>query len=125
MDSSTSSEFGAEAAPVESVRSQSRPRARWVLPQAPESTVRRLQRELGVNRLVASVLAERGFSDVEPAREFLSPQLASLLDPLAMRDMERAADRLIAGHRDKAAHPSLWRLRCGRYLFHRGAEEGD
>lgn len=95
MGSPISSAPEGKAAPHEVVRSQSRRRARWIVPHSPEAVVGHLQSELGLNRLVASVLAERGFTDPDATREFLSPQLTSLLDPLAMRDMELAVDRLM------------------------------
>jgi single-stranded-DNA-specific exonuclease len=49
---------------------------------------------LNVHRLVAAVLCARGFSHPGEAREFLSPQLASLHEPALMLDMDRAVDRL-------------------------------
>jgi single-stranded-DNA-specific exonuclease len=72
-----------------------RPEALWSGPPGvPGSAVDALQATLGVHRVVATVLAVRGLSDPSAAREFLSPRLDGLLDPLAMRDMDRAVSRI-------------------------------
>ena len=71
-----------------------RPSARWILPNPSPSVVSRLQHELGVARLAAEILANRGYADVQSAREFLSPSGASLHDPMLLRDMDRAVERL-------------------------------
>ncbi|MBV9266311.1 MAG: single-stranded-DNA-specific exonuclease RecJ [Acidobacteriaceae bacterium] len=68
--------------------------ARWALPLQNDELVASMERDLKVHRLVAAVLCARGFSSSDEAREFLSPQLASLHDPRLMLDMERAVDRL-------------------------------
>ncbi|MBV8551368.1 MAG: single-stranded-DNA-specific exonuclease RecJ [Acidobacteriaceae bacterium] len=73
-----------------------RPSPRWLLPHAGNGLARPLlEQELGLEPLVAAVLAARGYAEPEAARHFLSPQLGSLHDPLLMRDMGRAATRLM------------------------------
>lgn len=72
-----------------------RPEALWCPP--PEilpTDVEALRSRLRVERLTASILAARGLADPEAATGFLTPQLDGLLDPLAMRDMDRAVGRL-------------------------------
>lgn len=71
-----------------------RPSARWILPDSSPSIVSQLEKELGVSRIAAEILANRGYTDAEAAREFLSPSGASLHDPLLLRDMDRAVERL-------------------------------
>ncbi len=76
-----------------------RPPARWIMP-AGANYADGLEKNLGVSRLVAAVLANRGFRDAAAAREFLSPQLTALHDPMEMRDMGRAVERLLSAVRN-------------------------
>lgn len=85
------------AAPVVLNPRWARPAARWVLPDRSEDpAISELQRQFGLGRLAAAVLARRGYRDSVSANEFLSPDLKALHDPFAMRDMERAIPRLQA-----------------------------
>lgn len=69
--------------------------AHWTPPQASREAIEALQNTLQLERPAAAVLAERGYSDPEAAREFLHPRLDSLHDPLLMRDMDRAVPRIL------------------------------
>jgi single-stranded-DNA-specific exonuclease len=71
-----------------------RPAAQWVFPAPSESIVSRLQEGLGIARLAAEILCNRGYCDLSAAREFLSPEGSPLHDPLLLRDMEPAVERL-------------------------------
>ncbi len=71
-----------------------RPAAHWVLPDSAKASGVQLQESLGLQPLVATVLTNRGFSDPEAARNFLSPKLDALHDPLLMQDMDRAVTRV-------------------------------
>jgi len=68
--------------------------ARWVRPQVSREAVRELAKELGLEPVVANVLASRGFTDSAGARNFLHPSLEALHDPSLMRDMDVAVTRL-------------------------------
>lgn len=50
---------------------------------------------LGVSEITASLLCQRGLSDPEKARQFLSPSLDDLGNPFLLADMERAVDRIL------------------------------
>ncbi|HEX4810028.1 MAG TPA: single-stranded-DNA-specific exonuclease RecJ [Bryobacteraceae bacterium] len=78
-----------------------RPAARWNLPPVSRDPVERLARELSIDRVTASVLVHRGLGEPTAAREFLSPQLTSLGDPMLMRDMPAAVERLLEAVREK------------------------
>ncbi len=78
-----------------------RPEARWVLPAVSAEAVRSLQNSLDLERMAAAVLVHRGFTDAAVAQEFLNPRLASLHDPLLMRDMEAAAVRLFTAIKER------------------------
>jgi single-stranded-DNA-specific exonuclease len=68
--------------------------ARWLHSAFDPAVVHKLEQELGVGQLVARVLAHRGFTDPDDTRNFLHPSLSSLHDPLLMRDMAIAVERL-------------------------------
>lgn len=78
-----------------------RPAAYWRLPAVATDAVQQLARELSIDRVTAAVLVHRGFAEPAAAREFLSPQLTSLSDPMLMRDMGAAAQRLWQAVREK------------------------
>lgn len=48
----------------------------------------------GVPSLLAAVLSARGVTGLEQARQLLSPQQVPLHDPMLLRDMDRAAERV-------------------------------
>jgi len=48
---------------------------------------------LGLGRLAAACLVNRGHTDLSEARSFIEPRLADLSDPRGMADLERAASR--------------------------------
>jgi len=75
--------------------------ARWLLPNLDRSAVEALGRDLGLGLPVASILYGRGFRDASAARHFLCPSLDDLHDPLAMRGMDCALERLRRAIRDR------------------------
>ncbi len=68
--------------------------ARWLLPDLDGGAVESLSRALGIGAPAAGVLYGRGFHDADSARRFLCPSLDDLHDPLAMRGMDCALERL-------------------------------
>lgn len=69
--------------------------AHWALPQASRAAIEELRNTLGLERLAAAVLAERGYTDPAAARRFLAPGLDALHDPMLLRDMDRAVVRIL------------------------------
>ena len=68
---------------------------KWILkPAADPEVVSRLSSELGVDRVLAELLAQRGVSTFEEARAFFRPSLDNLHDPFLMKDMDKAVDRV-------------------------------
>jgi len=68
---------------------------KWILkPAADRETVDRLSSELGVDRVLAELLVQRGVNTFEQARAFFRPDLANLHDPFLMKDMDKAVDRV-------------------------------
>lgn len=55
---------------------------------------RLLEQELNISRPSAMLLARRGITTGQQAREYVRPSLDSLHDPMLMKDMDRAVERL-------------------------------
>ena len=68
--------------------------ARWVLPNTTQDCAAVLAAHLGIRLPAARVLLHRGFDSPDAARRFLSPSLDDLFDPMLMRDMAQAVERL-------------------------------
>jgi single-stranded-DNA-specific exonuclease len=76
------------------VKTRTRPAARWILPDLKDDATARLQQNLGIERIVAAVLAGRGYGEPDTARDFLAPKLDALHDPFLMKGVDRAIERL-------------------------------
>jgi len=68
--------------------------ARWLIPNPEQSEIERLCTALSIGRPAARILIDRGLGEPACARRFLAPSLDELHDPLRMRDMPRALERL-------------------------------
>lgn len=67
----------------------------WIFRQDYDSeVVDRLSKALGVDRIIATLLVERGVSTFEEARCFFRPSLDQLHDPFRMKDMDKAIARI-------------------------------
>ena len=68
---------------------------KWTVqdPGDPEK-VGRLATELGVDRVLAELLVQRGVETFQQARSFFRPSLDDLHDPFLMKDMDKAVTRL-------------------------------
>ena len=68
---------------------------RWVERdvEKPE-TIAELQAALNIDEVLATLLAKRGVSNFEQARDFFRPDLRHLHDPFLMKDMEKAILRI-------------------------------
>ena len=67
---------------------------KWIVRQTDAVKTAELARGLGVSPIVAGLLVARGYDDPQTAEAFLKPTLAHLHDPLLMKDMELAVERL-------------------------------
>src|SRR6476620_11603627 len=73
-----------------------RPRARWILPDAPDpDVVRSLCDELLLPEPICRLLVARGHAPAEQAKRYLRPRLEQLLPPEQLLDLDRAVDRLV------------------------------
>ena len=62
--------------------------------KANEHLVAELQESLGVAKIVAELLVQRGITTFETAKTFFRPDLSHLHDPFLMKDMDSAVARL-------------------------------
>jgi single-stranded-DNA-specific exonuclease len=67
---------------------------RWVLPEGTAEPAKVIAAELGVHPVAAQVLAARGYRTVEQVSDFLADGLDKLPDPLTMKGMPAAVERL-------------------------------
>jgi single-stranded-DNA-specific exonuclease len=74
---------------------------RWTLQKADPEKTRILVRDLLMPEIVCQLIALRGPGNFEEAKAFFRPQLANLHDPFLMKDMDKAAKRLVAAFEKK------------------------
>jgi single-stranded-DNA-specific exonuclease len=68
---------------------------RWTLKSKPEKEkVQKLQSELQINEIIATLLVQRGIETFDQARQFFRPSLDDLHDPYLMKDMDKAVSRI-------------------------------
>ena len=68
---------------------------RWNLLHPDEQDVARLQKDLGISPVICRMLVERGIRSYDEAQQFFRPTLSALHDPLMMKDMATAVDRIM------------------------------
>jgi len=68
---------------------------RWTIKAKPEKEkVKKLQSELQVDELIATLLLQRGVENYDQAKTFFRPSLKDLHDPYLMKDMDKAVARI-------------------------------
>ena len=68
---------------------------RWTLQSKPEKEkVQKLQNELQVDEIIATLLIQRGIETYEQAKTFFRPTLNDLHNPYLMKDMDKAVSRI-------------------------------
>jgi single-stranded-DNA-specific exonuclease len=74
---------------------------RWLIPTPAPDDVAALCAALRIGTPAAKMLVSRGLADPAAARRFLHPSLEQLHNPLGLRDMARALERLQKAIRDR------------------------
>jgi len=68
---------------------------RWRIKGEVDSTlVDELSKSLNINKVLTTLLIERGISDFDSAKNFFRPSLETLHDPFLMLNMDKAIDRI-------------------------------
>lgn len=69
---------------------------RWTLKPTPNpEKVEQLMNDVGIDRLIATLLLQRGIDTFDKARDFFRPNLNQLHDPYLMKDMDLAVPRIL------------------------------
>ena len=79
---------------------------KWNYPPPADTQVnaaKDLGEKLGISPILASLLIRRGITTESAAKRFFRPQLADLINPFLMKDMDAAVDRLndAMGHKER------------------------
>lgn len=68
---------------------------RWIQKEKPDSAVvELLSTELNIDKKIASLLAQRGITNFEEAKQFFRPEFSDLHNPFLMKDMDKAVARI-------------------------------
>jgi len=68
--------------------------------QGDQAIIDHLSQVLGIDKVLANLLTQRGISTYDEAKAFFRPDLAHLHDPFLMMDMDKAIDRIDKALRD-------------------------
>ncbi|MFC1753356.1 single-stranded-DNA-specific exonuclease RecJ [Thermoproteota archaeon] len=69
-------------------------RKKWIIKEADSKIIDDLSNGLGMSKIIAQVLANRGIKTQAEARVFLRSGLQDLRDPFQLKDMQKAVDRI-------------------------------
>ncbi len=68
---------------------------KWKEAELPSNDqIEALKNSINVNRIVATLLCQRGFSDFESAKQFFRPSIEQLNNPFLFKDMKKAVERI-------------------------------
>lgn len=68
---------------------------KWELADNTSSaTVDNLEKELGISRALATLLAQQGIDSTEQAKKFFEPSMEEIHDPTLLHDMDKAVERI-------------------------------
>ena len=73
------------------------PAKKWVLRSEQStnaSTILEISENLGIHPIVAELLYSRGYQTIERVHQFLAMETERLWDPLSMKDMDKAVERI-------------------------------
>lgn len=68
---------------------------KWEYYSNNEKEIEEIQEKFGINRLLATILINRGIIEEDKIRKFLEPTREDFYDPFLMPDMEIAINRII------------------------------
>ena len=74
---------------------------KWEIYQTNEEKVEKLQEKYKLNRLLSTLLTNRGITEEAEITKFLNPKRSDFYDPFGMPDMEKAAERILKAIKDK------------------------
>lgn len=66
----------------------------WTILETPKEKVQQLTNALKIHPVLCNILVQRGITSFEEAKKYFRPQLSDLHDPMLMKDMDKAVQRL-------------------------------
>lgn len=66
----------------------------WSFAEGHSRSLQNIMEQLGISKITAVLLLNRGIDDVDDARIFLNPEICHLHDPFLLKDMDKAVDRI-------------------------------
>lgn len=74
---------------------------KWQIYQIDEEKVNEISEKYSINKLLSTILVNRGITENEQMRKFLSPKRNDFYNPFEMPDMEIAVERIIKAIEEK------------------------
>ena len=74
---------------------------KWQIYQVEDDKVEKLQKKYNINKLLATILANRGITEEEQIEKFLKPKRSDFYNPYGMPDMNIAVERIIEAIENK------------------------
>mgnify|MGYP001653805791 FL=1 len=74
---------------------------KWEIYQTNEEKVEKLQEKYKLNRLLSTLLTNRGITEEAEITKFLNPKRSDFYDPFGMPDMEKAVERILKAIENK------------------------
>ena len=74
---------------------------KWEIYQTNEEKVEELQEKYKLNRLLSTLLTNRGITEEAEITKFLNPKRSDFYDPFGMPDMEKAVERILKAVENK------------------------
>lgn len=74
---------------------------KWQIYQIDEEKVSEISKKYSINKLLSTILVNRGITESEQIRKFLSPKRNDFYNPFQMPDMEIAVERIIKAIKEK------------------------
>ena len=69
-------------------------KSKWIIKQSDPENSKTIAEKLKLHPLTANILVNRGIETVDAAKNFLNPDVKTLLDPFLLKDMEKAVERI-------------------------------
>ena len=82
---------------------------KWQIYQVENKKVEELQKKHNINKLLATILANRGIIEENQIEKFLKPKRSDFYNPYEMPDMEIAVKNS-RSNRKKRKNNNIWRL---------------
>ena len=74
---------------------------KWEIYKTNEEKVEELQKKYKLNRLLSTLLTNRGITEENEIEKFLNPKRSDFYDPFGMPDMEKAVERILKAIENK------------------------